>query len=96
MSKQRPWHTALSSLVITLSDDTELAASTAQTIAAHDAITAEQAIGAYLPIAIEGTDARPVHQWIESLPGVRYVDVVFCSTEEFSTDKPQPATCPQT
>ncbi len=93
MSKQRPWHTALSSLVITLSDDAELAASTATTIAEHEAITAEQLIGSYLPIAIEGTDARPIHRWIESLPGVVYVDVVFCSTEEFSTQEPQPAPC---
>lgn len=93
MSKQRPWHTALSSLVITLSDDAELAASTTKKIASHESISVEKAIGAYLPIAIEGADARPIHQWIESLPGVRYVDVVFCSTEEFSAEEPQPATC---
>ncbi|MGJ8639470.1 MAG: hypothetical protein ACSHYA_08755 [Opitutaceae bacterium] len=81
MSKQRPWHTALSSLVVTLADDVTLAASTITEIAAHEAITAEKAIGAYLPVAIEAADARAIHQWLESLAGVRYVDVVFCSTE---------------
>lgn len=88
MSKQRPWHTALSSLVVTLTDDANLAASTITDIAAHEAISVEKAIGAYLPIAIEAADARPIHQWLESLPGVRYVDVVFCSTE-FPEDEPQ-------
>lgn len=89
MSHQRPWHTALSSLVVTLADDEKLAASTIQTIAAHEAITVEKPIGDYLPVAIEGADARPIHQWMESLPGVRYVDVVFCSTETVS-EEPQP------
>ena len=81
MSNQRPWHTALSSLVVTLADDAKLAASTITEIAAHEAVTVEKAIGAYLPVAIEAADARTIHQWLEELPGVRYVDVVFCSTE---------------
>ena len=84
MSKQRPWLTALSSLVVTLNDDPELAASTISSIAAHESITAEEPVGDYLPIAIEAADARPIHQWLESLTGVRYVDVVFCSTETTS------------
>lgn len=81
MSQKRAWHTELSSLVVTLCDDTKVADKTTQTIAAHEAITVEKAAVAYLPIAIESTDARPIHQWLESLPGVIYVDVVFCSTE---------------
>lgn len=93
MSKKRPWHTALSSLLVTLTDDAELAASTTIEIATHDAIDIEKAIGAYLPVVIEAADARPIHQWLESLPGVRYVNVVFCSTE-FPEEEPQ-ATCAQ-
>ncbi len=92
MSQKRPWHTELSSLVITLCDDTELATETTQTIAAHEAITAENAAGAYLPVAIESADARQIHQWLESLPGVLYVDVVFCSTEISNEEPTSPLT----
>lgn len=81
MSQKRPWHTELSSLVVTLCDDAKVAAKTIETIKAHESITVEKSAGAYLPIAIEAADARPIHQWLESLPGVNYVDVVFCSTE---------------
>lgn len=81
MKQKRPWQTELSSLVISLSNDAELAAKTVREIADNAAITVEKQIGDYLPIAIESTDARLIYQWLESLPGVRYVDVVFCSTE---------------
>lgn len=81
MSRKRPWHTELSSLVVTLCGDKTLASDTRQQIAEHASITTEDAIGDYLPLAIESADARPIHRWLESLPGVRYVDVVFCSTE---------------
>ncbi|HAV12827.1 MAG TPA: hypothetical protein DCX06_04930 [Opitutae bacterium] len=91
MSKTRPWHTALSSLIVTLADDDALAEQTTKEIATHDAITVENAIGAYLPIVVEATDARPIHHWLESLQGVRYVDVVFCSTE--LPEEPPQATC---
>ena len=86
MSQKRPWHTELSSLVVTLSTDQALAAETVRQIAEHEAITVEDAQGHYLPIAIEAVDARPIHQWLESLPGVVYVDVVFCSTEVENTE----------
>jgi nitrate reductase NapAB chaperone NapD len=89
MSQKRPWHTELSSLVVTLYEDRELAAHTVSAIAAHEAITVEAAVGKYLPLAIEAADARPIHQWLESLPGVLYVDVVFCSTE-FSNSSTSP------
>lgn len=88
MSPNRPWHTALSSLVLTLSDDEKLVAQTKELISGHESITMEEAIGDYLPLAIESADARPIHQWLESLPGVRYVDVVFCSTEESTSPHP--------
>lgn len=79
--------------MVTLVDDREIATRTTQSIAAHPAISVETAIGNYLPVAIEGADARPIHQWIEALPGVRYVDVVFCSTETTS-DQLNPASTP--
>lgn len=92
MRQKRPWQTALSSLVVTLCDDEKIASETIQSIAGHEAITVEEAAGAYLPIAIEATDARPIHQWLESLVGVIYVDVVFCSTELPNEESPSPLT----
>ena len=81
MSQKRPWHTALSSLVVSLTTDETLAANTILEISANECITAEKAANNFLPVVIEAVDARPIHQWLESLPGVHYVDVVFCSTE---------------
>jgi len=92
MSQKRPWHTELSSLVVTLCDDGTLAAQTVREIATHAAITVEEAAGNYLPITIEVADARPIHQWLESLPGVQYVDVVFCSTEVPHEESTSPLT----
>jgi hypothetical protein len=80
MRKKRPWQTDLSSLVITLSQDQETATSALKSIQGHAAISTETLIEHYLPITIEATDARPIHEWIESLPGVDYIDVVFCTT----------------
>jgi len=82
MQQKRPWQTDLSSLVITLSSDQTAATNALKIIRAHEAITVEKAINHYLPITIEGTDARPIHEWIESLPGVAYIDVVFCTTNQ--------------
>ncbi len=82
MSTSRPWNTRLTSLVVTLSADPEVAAPAHGEIVRHPSISAAPVEGHYLPILIEDVDARPIHQWLESLPGVANVDVVFCSTEE--------------
>lgn len=84
MRKKRPWHTELSSLVITLSADESHAAAAIEAIEAHSAVTTAARIGRYLPLTLESTDARPIHEWIEALPGVDYVDVVFCTTSASS------------
>lgn len=82
MSNQRPWNTCLTSLVVTLSPDPEVTARVQSEIASHESISAAPMEGHYLPIVIEDVDARSIHRWLESLPGVLNVDVVFCSTEE--------------
>jgi len=81
MSQNRPWQTELSSLVVTLAVDKAVATETIEKIRGHECISVEPTVGNYLPLAIEATNARPIHQWLESLAGVHYVDVVFCSTE---------------
>lgn len=80
MSTSRPWHTPLSSLVVTLSRDAELAATAERAICEHDSISAASREGIYLPILIEHADARPIHGWLESLAGVQHVDVAFVAT----------------
>ncbi len=84
MSNQRPWNTSLTSLVVTLSPDPAEADRVQSEIANHEAISAAPLEGHYLPIVIEDVDARSIHRWLESLPGVLNVDVVFCSTEELA------------
>lgn len=84
MSKERPWNTRLTSLVVTLSADPEMAAHAQAEIVNHESISAAPLEGHYLPIVIEDVDARPIHRWLEELPGVSNVDVVFCSTEKLA------------
>ncbi len=84
MSQIRPWHSALSSLVITLSDDPAAAKATVAAITTHESITVAQVVNRYLPVVIEAADARIIHDWLNALPGVSYIDVVFCATEPLS------------
>ncbi|MBK1879886.1 hypothetical protein [Pelagicoccus mobilis] len=81
MSNPRPWHTPLSSLVVTLSQDVELAADAERVIREHKSISTAPREGIYLPVLIEHVDARPLHDWLEALAGVQQVDVAFVSTE---------------
>lgn len=80
MSNTRPWHTPLSSLVVTLSRNEALAAEAEGVIRDHASISAAPREGIYLPILIEHVDARPLHDWLEALAGVQHVDVAFVAT----------------
>ena len=82
MSEERAWKTRLASLVVTLSQDPEAAALAQAEIAKQASISTAPLEGHYLPMVIEEVDARSIHRWLESLPGVSNVDVVFCSTDE--------------
>ncbi|MDQ8199887.1 hypothetical protein QEH56_17120 [Pelagicoccus enzymogenes] len=81
MSKQRPWNTRLTSLIVTLSKEPEVSAHAHARILEHPSISAAPLEGNYLPIVIEDVDARGLHRWLEALPGVSNVDVVFCATD---------------
>ena len=85
MNTERPWNTSLSGLVITLTQNVNNADSTIAAIRRNPAITVGKPEGQYLPVTIENTNARQIHQWLESLNGVSYIDVVYCAilpTEE--------------
>jgi len=43
----------------------------------HDSLCVGQPEGPWLPVTAETDDPRALHRWLESLPGVRAVDVVF-------------------
>lgn len=87
MEELSSFDTYLSGLVITLSRDTNVAEESHKAILAHPVITACDREGNYLPITTEAKDAREIHRWLESLPGVEYVDVVFCSTLPLSNSQ---------
>ncbi|MDQ8202412.1 hypothetical protein [Pelagicoccus sp. SDUM812003] len=80
----RPWQTPLSSLVVTLSRDPDLARLALDRIRDKRGLTLGELEGQYLPLVIEDADARPIHRWLEALPGVENVDVVFCAFDSES------------
>lgn len=79
MKGQKAWPNAMSGLVVTLSEERTLASQALAALKTHPDITVGELSGRWAPIALEGSNARPVYQWIEGLSGVEFVDVVFVS-----------------
>ena len=74
----------ISGLVITLSADPGQAARALSLLAAHPAVLPGERTGRWLPVAVEsGNDAesRALHEWVQTLPGVEFVDVVYVNYE---------------
>lgn len=86
MKEKRPWSDAISGLVITLTADRALADDAVRVIAEHEALEVSERVDRWLPVSLEADDARPVHDWLESLEGVEMVDVVFVSTDADLTE----------
>ncbi|MCI0537787.1 MAG: hypothetical protein L0Z50_21445 [Verrucomicrobiales bacterium] len=69
-----------SGLVITLSSDAQLAAQAVATLSARTEFTSGACLGRWLPVAAEARDdaeSRRLHDWLQALPGVEFVDVVY-------------------
>lgn len=69
----------VSGLVLTLSIDTALADAAIHALRAHPRLTVGEEWGRWVPVSIEADDdrgCRDLHDWISSLKGVVYVDVV--------------------
>ena len=74
-----------SGLVITLSSDAELAAHALTQLSARPEFMPGGRTDRWLPVAMEARDdsaSRDLHDWLQALPGVDYVDVVSVHFEE--------------
>jgi hypothetical protein len=75
----------ISGLVITLNSDAELAAQAVATLSARPEFTPGERNTRWLPVAMEARDdgaSRDLHDWLNALPGVDFVDVVFVNSDE--------------
>jgi hypothetical protein len=89
-----------SGLVITLSADPVLAADAVASVGARGEFTANPRQDRWLAVAMEARDdaeSRALHDWLQALPGVEYVDVVSVNFEEPESgpaENPPPHTVP--
>lgn len=80
-----------SGLVLTLNADAALAQQAVASLRTRPEFTAGERNGRWLPVALEVADddaSRAAHDWLNSLPGVEFVDVV---SVDFSDDNEAPA-----
>ncbi len=79
-----------SGLVVTLSADATLAEQTIANVSARAEFTPGERKDRWLPVAMEARDdaeSRDLHDWLQALPGVEYVDVVSVN---FDVEEPSP------
>jgi hypothetical protein len=82
----------VSGLVITLREGAPLREQTVATVATHRSFTLGVLCDRWLPVAMEARDdreCRDLHDWLMSLPGVLFVDVVAV---DFAPDDSTPST----
>ncbi|MBM3840496.1 MAG: hypothetical protein FJ398_21540 [Verrucomicrobia bacterium] len=80
-----------SGLVITLSSDPALADQAVAEMRTRPELTAGERHVRWLPLAMEARDdahSRELHDWLRTLPGVEFVDVVSVN---FNDEDPSPA-----
>jgi hypothetical protein len=80
-----------SGLVLTLNADAALAEQAVASLHARPEFTPGERNGRWLPVALEAADnaeSRNLHDWLNALPGVDFVDVVYV---DFSEDREAPA-----
>ncbi len=68
---------AVVSLVLHLRDDVLLRRAALSALRAHPAVELGPVSGPLLPLVAEVPAPMEFHRWIESLPGVAFVDVAF-------------------
>lgn len=72
-------------LLLTLTHHAELAAAARTQIARHPAVSLGDASGRWQPLAIETPDVKAshdFHEWLEAIPGVEQVDVIYVGFDE--------------
>jgi hypothetical protein len=75
----------ISGLILTLNADAELAAQAVATVSTRPEFTPGERKARWLPVAMEARDdaaSRDLHDWLNALPGVDFVDVVYVNFDE--------------
>ncbi len=83
----------VSGIALTLHDDPVLVRQALADLRADARVTLGDGHGRWLPVVVDSDDpraARDLHQWIESLPGVIYADVVYVGFPESEETAPRP------
>ena len=81
----------ISGLVLTLSADAALADQAVAKLHTRPEFTLGECNDRWLPVALDAADdaaSRDLHDWLNALPGVEFVDVVYV---DFSEDSEAPA-----
>lgn len=75
----------ISGLILTLNADAELAAQAVATLSVRPEFMPGERNARWLPVAMEARDdaeSRDLHDWLNALPGVDFVDVVYVNFDE--------------
>lgn len=81
-----------SGLVLTLNADAALAEQAVASLRARPEFTPGERNDRWLPVALEAADdaaSRAAHDWLNQLPGVDFVDVVYVNFEEEERLRPE-------
>ena len=80
-------------LLLTLSSDPILAGSACAHIASRAEVSMGNPQDRWQPLAVDAPDvkaAHDFHEWLEALPGVEQVDVIYVGFDEPSPTEPAP------
>ena len=80
-------------LLLTLSNNTGLADAARSQIARRPDVSLGDASGRWQPLAVDTPDvkaAHDFHEWLEALPGVEQVDVIYVGFDEPSPTQTAP------
>lgn len=75
----------INGLLLTMSADSGLAESARRRMSGRAEIEIGEGNGRWLPVAVEASDvksAHDFHDWLESLPGIEQVDVIYVGLDE--------------
>ena len=80
-------------LLLTLTTDPALATATRQTVSSRAGTELGDSCDRWQPVAVETPgvkEAHDFHEWLESLPGVEQVDVIYVGFDEPSLTETAP------
>jgi len=83
----------INGLLLTLSPDSGLAESARARIASRAEVSLGETNERWQALAVETPDvkaAHDFHEWLEALPGVEQVDVIYVGFDESSPTEPAP------